>query len=55
MKEITAQWGDRVDYRQPKHEYDVMRYLRGYLVKCSTDGVNMRPFGDIHRRKISET
>ena len=55
MKEIAAQWGDRVDFRRPKHDYDVMRYLRGYLVKCSTDGVNMRPFGDIHRRKISET
>lgn len=51
MKELAAQWGDRVDFRQPKHDYDVMRYLRGYLVKCSTDGVNMRPFGDIHRRK----
>jgi len=55
MKEIAAQWGDRVDFRRPKHDYDVMRYLRGYLVKCSTDGVNMRPFGDIHRRKVSET
>ena len=55
MKELAAQWGDRVDFRQPKHDKDVMRYLRGYLVKCSTDGVNMRPFGDIHRRKISET
>ena len=55
MKELAAQWGDRVDFRQPKHDDDVMRYLRGYLVKCSTDGVNMRPFGDIHRRKISET
>jgi len=55
MKELTAQWGDRVDFRQPKHKHDVMRYLRGYLIKCSTDGVNMRPFGDIHRRKVSET
>ena len=50
MKELAAQWGDRVDFRQPKRDTDVMRYLRGYLVKCSTDGVNMRPFGDIHRR-----
>ena len=51
MSVIAAQWGDRVDFRQPKASNDVMRYLRGYLVKCSTDGVNMRPFGDIHRRK----
>ena len=50
MKELAAQWGDRVDFRQPKRDTDVMRYLRGYLVKCSTDGVNMRPFGDIHKR-----
>ncbi len=51
MKEIAAQWGDRVDFRKPKAEKDVFRYLKGYLVKCSTQGVNMRPFGDIHRRK----
>jgi len=53
MKEIAAQWGDRVDFRQPKRDTDVMRYLRGYLVKCSTDGVNMRPFGDIHKKPSS--
>ncbi len=51
MKEIAAQWGHRVDFRQPKKANDVLRYLRGYLVKCSTEGVNMRPFGDIHRSK----
>lgn len=56
MKELAAQWGDRVDFRQPKRQTDVMRYLRGYLVKCGTQGVNMRPFGDIHRSKAtSET
>ncbi len=54
MKEIAAQWGHRVDFRQPKKANDVLRYLRGYLVKCSTEGVNMRPFGDIHRRKKDE-
>jgi hypothetical protein len=54
MKELAAQWGDRVDFRQPQCSTDVMRYLRGYLVKCSTKGVNMRPFGDIHRRKHVE-
>ena len=48
MKEIAAQWGNRVDFRRPKRQTDVMRYLRGYLVKCGTQGVNMRPFGDIH-------
>jgi hypothetical protein len=55
MKEIAAQWGHRVDFRQPKKANDVLRYLRGYLVKCSTEGVNMRPFGDIHRSKQQET
>ena len=56
MKELAAQWGDRVDFRQPKRHQDVMRYLRGYLIKCGTQGVNMRPFGDIHKSKaISET
>ncbi len=50
MKEIAAQWGNRVDFRQPKKANDVLRYLRGYLVKCELDGINMRPFGDIHRR-----
>ena len=50
MKELAAQWGDRVDFRQPKRHQDVMRYLRGYLIKCGTQGVNMRPFGDIHKR-----
>ncbi len=54
MKELAAQWGDRVDFRRPKRQTDVMRYLRGYLVKCGTQGVNMRPFGDIHRRKNNE-
>ena len=49
MKELAAQWGDRVDFRKPKRQTDVMRYLRGYLVKCGTQGINMRPFGDIHR------
>lgn len=48
MKEIAAQWGNRVDFRRPKKANDVLRYLRGYLVKCDTEGVNMRPFGDIH-------
>lgn len=51
MKEIAAQWGHRVDFRQPKKANDVLRYLRGYLVKCNTEGVNMRPFGDIHRSR----
>lgn len=51
MKELAAQWGDRVDFRQPKRTRDVQRYLRGYLVKCGTQGVNMRPFGDIHKNK----
>jgi len=51
MKEIAAQWGHRVDFRQPKKANDVLRYLRGYLVKCDTEGVNMRPFGDIHKSK----
>jgi hypothetical protein len=55
MKELAAQWGDRVDFRQPKRHQDVMRYLRGYLIKCGTQGVNMRPFGDIHRSKQAET
>lgn len=55
MKELAAQWGDRVDFRKPKRQTDVMRYLRGYLVKCGTQGVNMRPFGDIHRSKQAET
>ena len=55
MKEIAAQWGDRVDFRKPKAEKDVFRYLKGYLVKCSTQGVNMRPFGDIHRRKKDDS
>ena len=54
MKELAAQWGDRVDFRRPKRQTDVMRYLRGYLVKCGTQGVNMRPFGDIHRRPENE-
>jgi len=54
MKEITAQWGNRVDYRRPKKLNDVTRYLKGYLIKCSTQGVNMRPFGDIHRRKEND-
>ena len=52
MKELAAQWGDRVDFRKPKRQTDVMRYLRGYLVKCGTQGVNMRPFGDIHKRGL---
>jgi len=55
MKELAAQWGDRVDFRKPKRQTDVMRYLRGYLVKCGTQGVNMRPFGDIHRGKTETT
>ncbi len=56
MKELAAQWGNRVDFRRPKRQTDVMRYLRGYLVKCGTQGINMRPFGDIHKSKaISET
>lgn len=57
MKELAAQWGDRVDFRQPKRTRDVQRYLRGYLVKCGTQGVNMRPFGDIHKnnaRRLSQ-
>ncbi len=55
MKEIAAQWGNRVDFRKPKRQSDVMRYLRGYLVKCNTQGISMRPFGDIHRRKENGT
>tara|TARA_Y100000588_G_C14228336_1_gene914133 strand:+ start:1276 stop:1782 length:507 start_codon:yes stop_codon:yes gene_type:complete len=54
MKEIAAQWGHRVDFRKPKQANDVLRYLRGYLVKCDTKGVNMRPFGDIHKYKPTE-
>lgn len=54
MKEIAAQWGNRVDFRQPKKANDVLRYLRGYLVKCELDGINMRPFGDIHRGRKNE-
>jgi len=54
MKEIAAQWGNRVDMVEPKRQEDVMRYLRGYLVKCGTQGINMRPFGDIHRRPENE-
>ncbi len=51
MKELADQWEDRVDFRQPEEPNDVLRYLRGYLTKCKTVGINMRPFGDIHRSK----
>ena len=44
MKELAAQWGDRVDFRKPKRQTDVMRYLRGYLVKCGTQGVKYCSF-----------
>ena len=50
MKELAAQWGDRVDFKKPKQSADVMRYLRGYLVKCDLQGINMRPFEDIHKK-----
>lgn len=50
MKELAASWGNRVDFRQPRHPGDVRNYLRGYLTKCDTSGVNMRPFGNIHRK-----
>ncbi len=49
MKALRAAWGDRVDFSQPKKPKDVHRYLRGYLTKCNLEGINMRPFGDIHR------
>ncbi len=53
MKELRATWGDRVDFSKPKKPYDVLRYLRGYLTKCDLEGINMRPFGDIHRANSS--
>ena len=49
MKELASAWGDRVDFRKPEKPNDVLRYLRGYLLKCELQGINMRPFGDIHR------
>ena len=49
MKELASAWGNRVDFRKPEKPNDVLRYLRGYLVKCELQGINMRPFGDIHQ------
>ena len=51
MKDLRAAWGNRVDFSKPKKPNDVLRYLRGYLTKCDLEGINMRPFGDIHRAK----
>lgn len=48
MKDLHHSWGARTDFRKPKSEGDILRYLRGYLTKCSDSGVNMRPFGNIH-------
>ena len=57
MKELASGWDGRIDmrYKDKKtgrriDEAVIMRYLRGYLTKSSSDGVNMRPFGDIHRK-----
>ncbi len=57
MKELAQGWEGRVDFRsrdrktnRPIDEKTIMRYLRGYLTKSTSSGVNMRPFGDIHRK-----
>ena len=57
MKELAADWDGRINFRyrdkktnQKIDEQSIMRYLRGYLTKSTSSGVNMRPFGDIHRR-----
>ena len=56
MKEIARDWDGRVDFRSRDQktgrlidEKTIIRYLRGYLTKTASSGVNMRPFGDIHR------
>jgi len=60
MKELAADWDGRVNFlsrdrvtNRPIDEVTIMRYLRGYLTKSASSGVNMRPFGDIH--KTNET
>lgn len=54
MKELAQAWGSRADFRKPKSPNQIVYYLKGYLNKCSTDGVSMRPFGDIHQRRTSK-
>lgn len=59
MRELAAGWDGRMDMRRrdertgrPLTEEIVLRYLRGYLTKTDMpNAINMRPFGDIHRRK----
>lgn len=60
MRELAADWDGRIDFRyrdkktnQKIDESTIMRYLRGYLTKSTSSGVNMRPFGDIHRTNTS--
>jgi len=59
MTELAASWDGRIDMRwkdqktgKPISEKTIVRYLRGYLTKAASSGVNMRPFGDIHRRNL---
>lgn len=58
MKAIAKSWDGRIDMRKrdrrtnrPIDEKTIIRYLRGYLVKSASNGINMRPFGDIHKSR----
>ncbi len=54
MKGIAKAWDGRVDFKKPRYPSDVKNYLKGYLTKCETKGINMRPFGDIHQSPCRE-